>query len=91
MTCSKQVHVWVGNNKPESIIFSLELLDRGSLIQIPSSYSSVFTNRNNEVFGWVEQHTRDVVGVSSTAVDFPSSSFTHSPEFNDSVVTTGDD
>lgn len=59
------------SHHPESVVFPSESVETGSLCQVPDSDALVFAVAHDDVLSRVEEHTGNVVVVTSTRVNFP--------------------
>lgn len=55
VTCSKKVDLWVCSNDPEAVVFALEALYAGSLVQVPNPDGFILTDRQNKILVRVEE------------------------------------
>jgi hypothetical protein len=89
LTSREQVQVRVHAQRPEAVVLSAERLHRRALLEVPDADRLVFTARDNELAGRVEDGTRDVVEVSAARVDLPCLGLAHAPEPHGAVVRSG--
>ena len=87
VTRSKQVHVRVGSNDPESVLVAFEGLHRCAFVQVPHTNCLVLADRENEVLVRVEQTGRSVLEMATASINLPSLGVAHAPELDESIVT----
>ncbi len=71
MTGSKEVNLGVGSNDPEPVVFPLETIYRGPLIEIPNPNCLILTRGKDQVLMGVEETATGVLEVTSARIDLP--------------------
>ena len=83
----KQVDCRMAGHKPETVVFTAELLDRRALVQVPHANGLVVSHRQDQVLMRVEHGAEHVSGMATASVHFPGLDIVHAPQLDESVVT----
>ena len=71
MASCKNIKRWMWGHHPKSIMFSAEGMETSTFGHIPNTNRLVLRIRHNQILSRMKDHTRHIVVVSTTCVNFP--------------------
>ena len=71
MASCKNIKRWMWGHHPKSIMFSAEGMETSTFGHIPNTNRLVLRIRNNQILSRMKDHTRHIVVMSTTCVNFP--------------------
>ena len=71
MASCKNIKRWMWGHHPKSIMFSAEGMETSTFGHIPNTNRLVLRIRHNQILSRMKDHTRHIVVMSTTCVNFP--------------------
>ena len=71
MASCKNIKRWMWGHHPKSIMFSAEGMETSTFGHIPNTNRLVLRIRHNQILSRMKDHTRHIIVMSTTCVNFP--------------------